>query len=113
MSTKYPTLKNAPITEAIVDIRCKLPQDFDVNQFKSIGNKISSDYPIEKVFKIQRAEIPIGGDFEEGEQNVKTRGELRGYIYESSDGTKVVQLKLDGFTFNRLKPYKDWEEIRD
>jgi uncharacterized protein (TIGR04255 family) len=24
-----------------------------------------------------------------------------------------VQARLDGFTFNRLKPYKDWESLRD
>ena len=109
MAEIYPTLPKAPITEALVDIRCKLPKGFNVDQFKIIGAKISKDYPKEKVIRFQETKI----DFKEEEQSVTTHRGINGYRYESSDGTKIVQLRLDGFTFNRLKPYKNWEEVRD
>src|SRR3972149_10406421 len=109
MSEKYPTLPNAPITEALVDIRCKLPKGFKVDQFKSIGSKITREYPIEKTMKFHETKI----DVKDREQSVPTPDKINGYRYESSNGTKIVQLRDDGFTFNRLKPYKNWDEVRE
>ena len=109
MSEKYPTLPNAPITEALVDIRCKLPKGFNLDQFKSIGSKITREYSIEKTMKFHETKI----DVKDREQSVTTHDKINGYRYESSNGTKIVQLRDDGFTFNRLKPYKNWDEVRD
>ena len=106
---KYPTLPNAPITEALVDIRCKLPKGFNVDHFKSIGIKIAGEYSREKTMKFHEAKI----DVKNHEQSVTTYDRINGYRYESSNGTKIVQLRNDGFTFNRLKPYKNWDELRD
>lgn len=36
-----------------------------------------------------------------------------GYLFTSVDGRQVVQARLDGFTFSRLKPYDKWEALRD
>jgi uncharacterized protein (TIGR04255 family) len=36
---------------------------------------------------------------------------LRGILLRSQDGLDVVQCRLDGFTYNRLKPYTQWEDI--
>lgn len=109
MPEQYPTLNKAPITEALVDIRCKLPKGFKVDQFKTIGAEISEAYPIEKIMRMHQATIDVG----DREQSVTTHGKINGYRYESSNRTKIVQLSLDGFTFNRLKPYNNWAEVRD
>ncbi len=106
---KYPTLKNAPITEALIDIRCDLPKDFDLEQFKTIGEKISENYPIEKQIHFHEAKINLRGRT----RDIATLDKMNGYRYESTDGIKIVQLREDGYTFNRLKPYKDWPELRD
>lgn len=34
-------------------------------------------------------------------------------MFTSADGRQIVQARLDGFTFNRLRPYKEWESFRD
>ena len=109
MPEQYPTLSKAPITEALVDIRCKLPKGFNVDQFKTIGAKISEDYPLEKTMRVHETKI----DVKDAEQIVRTHEKINGYLYESSNRTKLVQLRLDGFTFNRLKPYNNWIEVRD
>ncbi len=109
MSEQYPTLSKAPITEALVDIRCKLPKGFNMDQFKTIGAKISGDYPFEKIIRVHETKIDVKDD----EQIVTTHEKINGYLYESSNRTKIVQLRLDGFTFNRLKPYNNWIEVRD
>lgn len=109
MTNQYPTLTNAPITEAIVDIQCKLPKGLQVDQFKAIGESISGEYPIEKVMHLHQAKI----DVNDSEQKVTTHGKINGYRYESTDGKKIVQLRDNGFTYSRLKPYVDWNDIRD
>lgn len=109
MSGKYPTLPNAPIKEALVDVRCKLQRDFEVDQFKTIGTDISKDYPIEKSITLHEAKIGV----KDKEKSVITYDKVTGYRYESKDGTRIVQLRLDGFTFNRLSPCTHWNEIRD
>jgi uncharacterized protein (TIGR04255 family) len=109
MSGKYPTLPNAPIKEAIVDIRCILPKGFNIDQFNSIGAKIANDYPMQQTMKLHETVI----DLKDYERSVKTRDRINGYKCQSSDHTKIVQLRDNGFTFNRLKPYKNWEDVRD
>lgn len=43
--SNYPILKNAPITEALIDIHVKVPDDYDV-QLKSLYN--ADKYPDQK-----------------------------------------------------------------
>lgn len=109
MSEKYPKLAKAPITEALIDIRLKLPRSFNVDNFKSIGSQIRSEYPKEKTIYLHEAKI----SYQQKEQNIAASHIVNGYRYESSDGAKIVQLREDGFTFNRLKPYDNWLDIRD
>ncbi|MFQ5787653.1 MAG: TIGR04255 family protein [Thermodesulfobacteriota bacterium] len=38
---------------------------------------------------------------------------IYGYRYITSDKKQIVQARLDGFTFSRLKPYIKWNDLRD
>ena len=109
MLGNYPILKKAPITEALIDIRVKLPSDFDVKNLSSIYDSIKNQYP-EKQEQLQSKV-----KFEpKAEEIVKSsRSEISGYRYFSSDKKQIVQARLDGFTFSRLHPYVKWEELRD
>ena len=107
--TEYPTLKNAPITEALIDIRVKLPKEFDIEKFRSIHGKISAYYPDEQVRKMWEDTIA----FKKGERITTTSERIDAYRYISKDKTQIVQLRIDGFTFSKLKPYKTWEDLRD
>ena len=42
----YPHLANAPIVEAIVDWRVKLPIDFDIEKFKGMGDELGPRYKL-------------------------------------------------------------------
>ncbi len=37
--------------------------------------------------------------------------ELRGVFFRSENRIELAQFRIDGFTFNRLKPYSSWDEI--
>ncbi len=36
-----------------------------------------------------------------------------GYLLHTADEKQVFQARMDGFSFNRLKPYETWEALRD
>lgn len=104
-------LENAPIVEAIVDVRVKLPPDIDIIKLESIEKLIFKQYPKKKKrirfegkFDVREGKLPL----HEG-----TPARVDGYIYTSEDEKHIVQARLDGFTFSRLKPYQKWETLRD
>jgi len=107
---EYSALRNAPITEALVDIRIRIKEDFDVNRFLSLHGAIVDQYPGKKTrhkwegrFEFKKGETPVPS----GTQTID------GYIFTSDDEKQVFQARIDGFTFNRLRPYENWETFRD
>jgi uncharacterized protein (TIGR04255 family) len=108
--TEYSLLGNAPITEALLDIRSQLTEGFEVDRFLTLHDKISNQYPQKKArhkwegrFEFKKGEAPLSGG----------REAVDGYIFASGDGKQLFQARLDGFTFNKLKPYDKWESFRD
>jgi uncharacterized protein (TIGR04255 family) len=103
-------LPKAPITEALVDIRVKLPADTELAKLGSIHELIVDQYPKRK----ERRRREFSFEFKEGEPPNQAATDITdGYFYISRDDKQVVQVRLDGFTFSRLKPYEKWETMRD
>lgn len=110
MVRKYTTFPKAPITEALLDIRVELPTDTSLNTLELYQNEIKERYPI----KEERFEWKTGIEFQSGKPQISEHsGGRKGYLFRSADKLKVVQSRLDGFTFNKLKPYEHWEVFRD
>jgi uncharacterized protein (TIGR04255 family) len=36
---------------------------------------------------------------------------MQGYFFRTADEKTIAQFRVDGFTFNRLRPYTSWEEL--
>lgn len=100
------TSKNPPIAEALLDIRVNLPQGFDAQQLGKFQEGIEKEFPIKKVNTQVEASFELKID---ETPQVSSRSAHNGYIFASSDNKKVIQARLDGFTFNKLKPYDNWE----
>ncbi len=106
---KYPTLKNAPITEALIDIRVKLPSSVDVNRIDFIHELIREQYPVKQEQKVSEFKLEP-----KAEVIVKSsEAKMHGYRYITTDKKQIVQTRLDGFTFSRLQPYITWNQLRD
>lgn len=108
---KQRRLKNAPITEAIIDFRIKLPSQFNAKEFLSLKKEFRDRFPkiqerrfIKSEFKITTGNLPPTIKKDEG---------LLGYFFKSEDEKKVVQFRIDGFTFSLLKPYTEWKVFRN
>lgn len=100
--------KNPPITEAVLDIRVNLPKEVDVHQLEKFQEEIEKEFPTKKVntkwetsFQLKVRETP----------QVSSKSDQNGYIFISSDNKKIVQARMDGFTFNKLKQYDNWESF--
>jgi uncharacterized protein (TIGR04255 family) len=107
---EYPILRNAPITEALIDFRIKIKEGFDVGLIEALYDVISGQYPDKKA----RHRLEGRFEFKKGERPFSLSTEtIDGYIFTSADQKQVFQARIDGFTFNRLKPYDKWESFRD
>lgn len=102
---------NAPIVEALLDIRVELPKDIAFEKLESSFNFMKASFPGKKqsltchtgLTKSPTGELAI----------IPVSNVFNGFHFNSLDGTKVVQYRLDGFTFNKLKPYENWAKFRN
>lgn len=100
-------LARAPITEAVIDLRCRLDAAFDLEAFRALEAAIG--YAAAK--PIHLFEFKMRQEFgKEPETNQRNHG-LIGWRFTSEDGKHVAQFRKDGFTFSRLAPYTNWNEV--
>jgi uncharacterized protein (TIGR04255 family) len=100
-------LANAPIREALVDIAVKLPEDIDLAALQVLRDQISPDYPQSN--DIMQAEFRVEWkDLTPPEIAKKSLG----FACRTTEGNRLVQFRLNGFTYNWLKPYSDWPALR-
>lgn len=107
--SEYTVFPNAPITEALLDIRVELPKDVTLSKIEAFHNSVKDSFPE----KQERISFTAGFKLsQEGPQALSTSGGPDGYLFRSPTEKKIVQARLDGFTFNKLKPYENWEVFR-
>ncbi len=98
--------ENAPITEALIDIRVELPSSATLSTFEAIHAEVKDCYPG------KRKRIYVEGQFLVGQEpGATTKQTEMGFLFSSENGKQVFQARLDGFTFSRLRPYGNWIEL--
>ncbi|HZS60761.1 MAG TPA: TIGR04255 family protein [Gemmatimonadaceae bacterium] len=103
---EYPHLRNAPITEAIVDVRTMVLPDFNAEQFAQLVPILAKDFPLVERMHGETFSTPHGPPSD------AKRMERSGYLFRSADRLTIAQFRRDGFTLNRLHPYLSWRELR-
>ncbi len=98
----------APITEALIDIRVQLPGNVSLTDLETLHKGIKAEYPDKKTRQMWEGTFEVRN---EKEPLQTTDFRVDGYAFITSDGRQVVQYRLDGFTFSRLRPYSKWEEV--
>lgn len=100
---------NAPITEAIIDLRVKLAPGTDQAALKRVGEAEQSNYPQhEELFEsIGHMEVgPTGGTASMHHQAI-------GWKFSCVNGKQIFQSRNNSFTFSRLAPYDRWVLFRE
>ena len=99
---------HAPLTEALIDIRVELPSEVGLSKLAEVRHEQEVDYPKQEELFIVQGHMTVGPEI--GASATRTSN---GYRFVSKDGRQIFQARLDGFTFNRLAPYEDWNTFRD
>ncbi len=100
-------LSRAPITEAVVDIRALVGASFNPTRLLEAKQLLKAAFPVSKDQKSAQVAVMAG----QGLTATTTDLGLRGVFLYSEDGLEVVQFRVDGFTYNRLRPYTSWGVI--
>ncbi len=107
---EYSLLQRAPITEALIDIRVKVKDEYNVEIFNRLHETISEQYPQKTESHKKEGKI----EFKKGDLGVSSvTDKFLGYSFLSPDRKQIFQARIDGFTFNKLSPYDKWEALRD
>lgn len=108
---KYSVYPNAPITEALIDIRIESPKNVTLEKLENVFDSIKDTFPIKK------QSLTCSTGFTKSSNGnlipIPPSEEINGFHFTTQDGKKIVQFRLDGFTFNKLKPYENWDNFRD
>lgn len=102
-------LRRAPLTEAVIDFRIDPLPTVTQDLFRALTERLRENYPqIEEQTRFVARLAFKGGDVLPPEGEVLG---FYGYLCKSADGLSIAQFRIDGFTFNRLKPYTSWHEL--
>lgn len=102
-------LGNAPITEAIVDFRVALPSGFRHDHLREARERLGRDYPKAVERKGVAARFALAGA-QPPEAQTRAPG-FQSLWLKTQDEKTVAQFRVDGFTFNRLRPFTRWGQI--
>jgi uncharacterized protein (TIGR04255 family) len=104
---------NPPITEAIFDITVNLRDDFNHENLLIFQEDIKEFFPnIQKKMALQGGfKLNLEKPEEINPQLFSISNQPEGYIFISNDQQRIIQAKLQGFTFSKLKPYQSWKDF--
>ncbi|HKD99491.1 MAG TPA: TIGR04255 family protein, partial [Planctomycetota bacterium] len=104
----WPHLKNAPIVEAVVDLRTSSRDGAVIGDLSPLEERLRDRYPMRQEAKNYVARVELG----ERQTTAETRSAGFDVLLKSSDGFQIARLGLGGFSFSRLRPYTDWTDVR-
>ncbi len=106
--SEFPALTKPPVVEAIFDVQGIFPEGDFLPRIAALHAAIADEYPHRRVERFSQFEWR-----QEAGQSPEATAPLtgnRGYHFVSGDKRRIVQYRIDGFTFNQLAPYGGWEE---
>jgi uncharacterized protein (TIGR04255 family) len=107
-STSIPQLKNPPIVEAVFDVDCDLPPGFDLAALELRSREQFGDqYPKFRTQFIQEHMIEAKAD---APPSMSTRQAVQAIQCLREDERQLVQVRAQGFSFNRLAPYSSLDD---
>lgn len=99
-------LRNAPIKEALIDLRISPRSDFVVQQLQKIADLVVGYRQQGLIYEIETT-LTLSDDSET--ELKKTRA--TGIRLQSEDEKFIAQFGIGGFTLSRLPPYETWESL--
>ena len=101
------TYPNAPIREAVFDIRIEELQNKSLEDFKHFQDILKGKYDNQRVVNSYE------GTFTLDSRTIDSSHFFQGIVLVNENKNKQVQFRINGFTLNYLYPYSNWNEFRD
>ena len=102
-------LPNPPIVEAVLDIECDLPPGQQLSALEESVRQIFRDrYPKFRTQFLQEHQIQVKADAPP-EVSVQLKG-VQAFQFLQDDEKQLVQVRAQGFSFNRLAPYTSLDD---
>jgi uncharacterized protein (TIGR04255 family) len=101
-------LANAPITEALIDLRVTPRDGFTFAELKSAVDSFDTGYYVKSPISEGKFEFTLAPD---GQPSTATESAQVGLRLHSNDEKYVAQFSIAGFTLSRLPPYETWENL--
>jgi len=100
--------KNPPIVEAVLNIECDMPpaQDFAALQ-ASAQEAFRPQYPQFRAMLVMENRIEVKPA---AQPELSVKNSLQGFQFLQADGKQLVQMRAQGFSFNRLAPYSTLDD---
>lgn len=104
----HPRLTNAPIAEAVIEIRVRMFRPVVSDCFAAFKDRLKGRFPKSQDIRFLASHLQI-----DGENQVKNdvSNTLFGVRLDDPEGKWVVQAKADGLAVSRLAPYETWESL--
>ena len=103
-----PRLRNPPIVEAVFDVDCDLPPGFDLVALEERSQALFQDrYPKFRTQLVQEHRIETKAD---APPNTSSRLAVQALQFLHDDEKQLVQVRAQGFSFNRLAPYSSLDD---
>ncbi len=101
-------LSNPPIVEAVLDIECDLPPGFQIVEFQDRALSVFRDsYPKLRTQLLQEHQIAM----KPGElPALSVKHGVQALQFLQNDEKQLVQVRIQGFSFNRLAPYTSLDD---
>jgi uncharacterized protein (TIGR04255 family) len=101
-------LPNPPIVEAVLDIECDLPPGQQIAELEESARKVFGDrYPKFRTQLLQEHQI----EMKSGEPPaISVKHGVQALQFLQEDEKQLVQVRIQGFSFNRLAPYTSLDD---
>lgn len=101
-------LANAPIVEAVVDLDCDMAPSQEIAALETPAREAFRDqYPKFRSVFLQEAVIERQAD---APPQVSARRGIQAFRFLHEDEKQLVQVRAQGFSFNRLAPYRSLDD---
>ncbi len=108
MNAPVLNLARPPIVEAVVDIDCDMPPAMEIAALEARARELFiSQYPKFRTQFIQEHEIKQGGS---APPEMSVRRGIQALQFFQDDEKQLVQVRSQGFSFNRLAPYSSLDD---
>jgi uncharacterized protein (TIGR04255 family) len=99
------TYPQAPITEAVIDIRVTPREGLNVEEFRTLAKNFGDE------FGTQNDQLRLATVIVPGQSAVQPVAPTKtGIQFVANSKDKLFQAQIDGWSFNKLAPYRGWEE---